>query len=136
MQTEDAKRLAWCAMANAYLRDARRIENSLPTRADLAFEACYLWSLSLAREVLEPLNHPDPAIFGLAADKLGWRNAEFAPAQMHLVTRLIPECHGVLLDALVPLAERLQAAVASATHAPASFSTNPKERSHAPANRQ
>lgn len=136
MQTENAKRLAWCAMAAAYLRDARRIENSLPTRADLAFEACYLWSLSLATEVLEPLNHPDPAIFGLAADKLGWRNGEFAPAQMHLVTRLIPECHGVLLDALIPLAERLQTAVATATHATAMFSTNAKERPHAPANRQ
>jgi hypothetical protein len=136
MQTEDAKRLAWCAMAEAYLRDAQRIENSLPTRADLAFEACYLWSLSLAREVLEPLNHPDPAIFGFAADKLGWRNAEFAPAQMHLVTRLIPECHGVLLDALIPLAERLQAAVASVDFATASHSTNREESSHAPANRQ
>ena len=136
MQPEDAKRLAWCAMAEAYLRDARRIENSLPTRADLAFEACYLWSLSLAKEVLEPLNHPDPAIFGLAADKLGWRQAEFAPAQMHLVTRLIPECHGVLLDALVPLAERLQSAVTAAAHATATFSTNTKDKSHASANRQ
>lgn len=136
MQTEDAKRLAWCAMAEAYLRDARRTENSLPTRADLAFEACYMSSLCLVAEVSDQLNHPNPAIFRLAADKLGWRNAEFAPAHRHLATRLTPECHGVLLDALVPLAQRLQAAVTAATHATASFSTNPKERLHAPANRQ
>lgn len=136
MQTEDAKRLAWCAMAEAYLRDARRIENSLPTRADLAFEACYMSSLCLAGEVSDQLNHPDPAIFWLAADKLGWSQAEFAPAQMHLATRWIPECDGVLLDALIPLAERLQAAVAAANYATASFSTNPMERFHAPANRQ
>lgn len=135
--TADARRQAWCTMAEACLRDARRPENANSTRADLAFEACYIWSLSLAAEVLDQLNHPDPAIFGFAADKLGWRNTEFASARMHMATRLVPECNGMLLSALTVLAERLQVAITSAPHtAAATFTTATMDGSHAPANRQ
>src|SRR5665647_468678 len=58
-------------LAGVFFRDAQRPENSLRTRADLAFEAVYLCALAATGLAAEEFDHPSPEVLKSATEFLG-----------------------------------------------------------------
>ena len=77
-------------LAGAYLRDAQRQENSLRTRADIAFDATNLFalpSLDIAADVCE---HRSPDALINAAEFLGLNAEQILPATAYAQRRYEP----------------------------------------------
>ena len=98
-------------LAEVFLRDAQRIENSLRTRADLAFDAVYLCALASIGGSADDYEHPSPRALKGAARFLGLTSEQIQPAMAYARYRYQPagteaQCQ-VAYDELVTIATRL-----------------------------
>lgn len=98
-------------LAGVFLRDAQRIENSLRTRADLAFDAVYLCALASLNIVAEECEHPSSDALRNAAGLLGLTAEQIQPAIAYARCRYKPtkteeQCQ-VAYEELLALAKRL-----------------------------
>lgn len=95
------------AMAEAYLRDAQREQNSERTRVDCAFDAVYMYCRCVLAGADEGREHPDVSVLQDAAAALGWRVEAMAVALAYHRRRLEPACQA-RYSQLVALALRLK----------------------------
>lgn len=98
-------------LAGVFFRDAQRPENSLRTRADLAFEAVYLCALAATGLAAEEYEHPSPEVLKNATEFLGLTTEQIQPAMTYAGRRYEPaatdaQCQGAY-DELMALARRL-----------------------------
>ena len=77
-------------LADVFLRDAQRIENSLRTRADLAFDAVYLCALASLDIAAQECEHPSPDALMKAAGFLGLTAEQIQPAIAYARRRYEP----------------------------------------------
>jgi uncharacterized protein (DUF433 family) len=75
------------AQAEAYLRDAQRVENPEHVRETCAFDAVYMYCRSVLAGHDEGLQHPHANVLRGAAHKLGWSEQHMEPALAHLPYR-------------------------------------------------
>jgi uncharacterized protein (DUF433 family) len=75
------------AQAEAYLRDALRVENSEHVREPCAFDAVYMYYRSVLAGQDEGLQHPHADVLRGAAYKLGWTEQHMGPALAYLQYR-------------------------------------------------
>jgi hypothetical protein len=98
-------------LAGVFLRDAQRPENSLRTRADLAFDAVYLCTLAGIGLAADEYEHPSPEVLKNATEFLGLTTEQIQPAMTYARRRYEPagtdaQCQ-VAYDEMVALAKRL-----------------------------
>ena len=77
-------------LAAAFIQDAQRIENSLRTRADLAFDAVYLCALACLGLAADGYEHPSPDVVKKAAGFLGLTAVQIQPAITYARRRYEP----------------------------------------------
>lgn len=78
------------SLADSFMRDAQREATPWRSRADLAFEAVYLYALSVLGEKADDYEHPDPQVLIAAAQKLDLTADEIGPAVEYLEHRFDP----------------------------------------------
>ena len=98
-------------LAAAFIRDAQRIENSLHTRADLAFDAVYLCALASLDLAADEYEHPSPDVLKDSAGLLRLTAAQIEPAIAYAKRRYEPlgtdeQCQ-VAYKQLLALAKRV-----------------------------
>ena len=98
-------------LVGAFLPDAQRPENSLRTRADLAFDAVYLCALTSLELAADEYEHPSSNALRNAARFLGLTTEQIQPAMTYAGRRYEPaatdaQCQGAY-DELMALAKRL-----------------------------
>ncbi len=74
-------------LADAFLKDALREATPWRARADLAFEALYLYALSTLDEHADDYEHPDAQALNAAAHKLELTLEQIEPALTFLAHR-------------------------------------------------
>ena len=79
MTPESVKRVA-----EANLRKAQLRQHSEATRADIAFEAVYMWCRYIMAGREEGLRHPQASVLRGTAELLGWPECSIATALTHL----------------------------------------------------
>ena len=98
-------------LADVFIRDAQRIDNSLRTRADLAFDAVYLCALASLDIAAQVCEHPSPDVLMNAAGLLGLTAEQIQPAIAYARCRYEPlgtdEQSQVAYDELLALAKRV-----------------------------
>jgi hypothetical protein len=77
-------------LADAMMKDALREATPWRSRADLAFEALYLYALSSLDEQADDFDHPDALVLNAAAHKLGLTLDQIEPAMTYLASRYDP----------------------------------------------
>jgi len=77
-------------LADAFMKDALREATPWRSRADLAFEALYLYALSSLGANADDYEHPDAQALSAAALKLGLTLEQIAPALTYLAHRYDP----------------------------------------------
>lgn len=77
-------------LADAFMKDALREATPWRSRADLAFEALYLYALSSLDEHADDYEHPDARALSAAAHKLGLTLEQTGPALNYLAHRYDP----------------------------------------------
>ncbi|MDR3453167.1 MAG: hypothetical protein P4L96_10240 [Rhodoferax sp.] len=98
-------------LAEAYFKDAQYQGLSVRSRADAAFDACYMYALVLLGPSSAGRRHPDPEVLVLAAETLGWSRADIEPAVERLKERDEPLRDGSRYEKLIALARRLREVV-------------------------
>ncbi len=98
-------------LADVFIRDAQRIDNSLRTRADLAFDATYLCALACLDIAADECEHPSPDVLQKAAGLLGLTAVQILPAIAYARCRYEPlgteeQCQ-VAYKELLALAKRV-----------------------------
>jgi hypothetical protein len=97
-------------MSDSFMRDAQREENSLRTRADLAFEAVYLWAASSVNAT--SVEHPNPIVLTAAAKALQLTDDQISPALTYAMKRYSPsisdEQNQKTYDSLLTLAQLMR----------------------------
>jgi hypothetical protein len=76
------------------MRDAQREATPWRSRADLAFEAVYLYALTVLGEQADDYEHPDPRVLTAAAEKLDMTIEQIGPAVEYLEHRYDPAVPG------------------------------------------
>lgn len=82
------------------------------TRADLAYEAAYLYALARLGAESDEYTHPEPAALNTAAELMGLTAEQIAPAIAYIMKRYAPSvseaedsaAYGALLD----IAQKMQ----------------------------
>jgi hypothetical protein len=77
-------------LADLLVKDALREATPWSSRADLAFEALYLYALSLLGEHADDYAHPDARALNATAKKLGLTPEHIRPALNYLKHRYDP----------------------------------------------
>ena len=77
-------------LAGVFLRDAQRIDNSLRTRADLAFDAVYLCALASLDIAAQECEHPSSDVLSNAAGLLALTAVQIEPAIAYARCRYRP----------------------------------------------
>lgn len=77
-------------LAATFMQDAQREATPWRSRADLAFEAVYLYALSALGEQADHYDHPDVRVLSAAAEKLGLTAEQMEPAVDYLNHRYDP----------------------------------------------
>jgi hypothetical protein len=77
-------------LAEAFMKDALREATPWRSRADLAFEALYLYALSSLGERADDYDHPDARALDAAAQQLGLTPEQIQPALNYLTHRYDP----------------------------------------------
>ena len=105
-----------CDIADRYLRDAVRQENSVHSQAAAAFEAGYFYLLvATDAPVGGPEGtHPSVELLLQAAVQFGLERSVMKPALGFIELQYSPEGVAHLLDELLPWARKMQALAASA----------------------
>ena len=98
-------------MAEAYFKDALYEGLSLRSRADAAFDACYVYAMALLGPDSQGRPHPHPDILHRAAEKLGWPQSAMEPAVQQLHARDDPLRDGSRFESLMVLARRIRGAI-------------------------
>ncbi len=111
---------AWRQLGDVYLQDARQEVLSMPSRADAAFDASYMYARCVVGERSELYRHPDPVVLNLAAAELGWVHSVLRPVRQHLYMRYEPLRDGSKFDVLMALALRLKEAAGALDKTPIS----------------
>jgi hypothetical protein len=98
-------------LAGVFLRDAQRVENSLRTRADIAFDATYLCALACLDIAAHECDHPSPDVLMKATGLLGLTAEQIRPAIAYAQRRYEPagtdEQSQVAYKELLALAKRI-----------------------------
>ena len=98
-------------LAGVFLRDAQRVENSLRTRADIAFDATYLCALACLGLAADGYEHPSPDVLMKATGFLGLTAEQIEPAIAYAQRRYEPtkteEQSQVVYKELLALAKRV-----------------------------
>jgi hypothetical protein len=92
---------------DAYLQDAANTALSSRSRAELAFDAIYMYAMSLLDESSFSADHPHPDVLFGAATVLGIAPESMMPAVRHLHDRRRQLRHQEQLTQLLALAEQL-----------------------------
>ncbi len=77
-------------LADAFMKDALREATPWRSRADLAFEALYLYALSSLGQYADDFDHPDAQALNAAAQKLELTLEQIEPALKYLAHRYDP----------------------------------------------
>ena len=77
-------------LADAFMKDALREATPWKSRADLAFEALYLYALSALDEQADDHEHPNAQALNAAAHKLGLTLGQIEPALAYVTHRYDP----------------------------------------------
>lgn len=77
-------------MADSIMKDAQREATPWRSRADFAFEALYLYALSVLDEKADIYEHPDARALTSAAEKLYMTAEQIGPAVEYLEHRYDP----------------------------------------------
>jgi len=77
-------------LADTFMKDALREATPWRSRADLAFEALYLYALSSLAEHADDYEHPDVQALYAAANQLGLTLEQIEPALTYLAHRYDP----------------------------------------------
>ena len=77
-------------LADSFMRDAQRESTPWRSRADLAFEAVYLYALTMLGEQADDYEHPDTRVLTAAAEKCNMTAEEIGPAVEYLAHRFDP----------------------------------------------
>ena len=77
-------------LADSFMRDAQREATPWRSRADLAFEAVYLYALAVLGEQADEYEHPDPQVLIAAAQKLNMTAEQIGLAVEYLEHRFDP----------------------------------------------
>ena len=93
------------------IRDAQREATPWRSRADMAFEAVYLYALMVLGEQADDFEHPDPQVLIAAAQKLNMTAEEIGPAVEYLEHRYDPAMpdNGSAYRVLISIAKLLGA---------------------------
>lgn len=110
MRMKSDKIEAWRQLGDVYLQDAQQPELSMRSRADAAFDACYMYACCVVGEHSELYKHPDAAVLTLACAELGWRHSVLRPVHQYLHRRFEPLRDGSQFSVLMALALRLKEA--------------------------
>ena len=98
-------------LAGVFLQDAQRQENSLRTRADIAFDATYLCALACLDIAAHECDHPSPDVLMKATGLLGLTAEQILPAIAYARCRYEPlrteEQSQVAYKELLALAKRM-----------------------------
>lgn len=105
---------AWREAGDIYLQDAQYECLSMPSRADAAFDACYMYARCIVGDKSELYSHPDTSVLNLAATELGWDFSVLRPVRQHLYRRYEPLRDGSQFDVLLALAVELKGAINTA----------------------
>jgi len=91
------------------MRDAQRESTPWRSRADLAFEAVYLYALTVLGERADDYKHPDAQVLIAAAQKLNMTPEEIGPAVEYLDHRYDPAMpdNGSAYRVLISIAKSL-----------------------------
>jgi hypothetical protein len=94
-------------LADAFMKDALREATPWRSRADLAFEALYLYALSSLGTNADDYEHPDAQALIAAALKLSLTLAQIAPALAYITDRYDPaiQDNGHDYRVLIPIAK-------------------------------
>ena len=79
MKMTDMKSQGRRTLADSFMRDAQREATPWRSRADLAFEAVYLYALAVLGEQADDYEHPDSQVLTAAAEKLTCRMRKLSP---------------------------------------------------------
>lgn len=77
-------------LADSFMRDALREATPWRSRADLAFEAVYLYALMVLGDEADDFEHPDARVLKAAAEKLDMTAEQIGPAVKYLENRYDP----------------------------------------------
>ena len=111
MTTSDKKSQERRKTADTLLKDAQREATPWRSRADLAFEAAYLFALSVLGDQADNYEHPDARVLTAAAEKLEMTAEQIEPAVEYLEHRYDPTIpdNGSAYRVLISIAELLGA---------------------------
>lgn len=98
-------------MAEDWFKEAQYEGLSIRTRADAAFDACYVYAMVLLGPESQGRPHPHPDILLRAAERLGWPQSVMKPAVLQLHERDEPLRDGSRYEKLLALARRLREVV-------------------------
>ena len=90
MMDADKKSQGRRTLADTFMQDAQREATPWRSRADLAFEAVYLYALSALGEQADAYDHPDVRVLTAAAQKRGLTAEQMGPAVDYLNHRYDP----------------------------------------------
>lgn len=98
-------------LEDSFMRDAQREATPWRSRADLAFEAVYLYALAVLGEQADEYEHPDPQVLIAAAEKLKMTAGEIESAVEYLEHRFDPAIpdNGSAYRVLISIAKLLAA---------------------------
>ena len=111
MTDSDKKSQGRRTIADSFMRDAQRDATPWRSRADLAFEALYLYALSALGEQADNYAHPDARVLTAAAQELGLTADQIGPALEYLEHRYDPAIpdNGSAYRVLISIAKLLGA---------------------------
>jgi len=90
MMDADKKSQAHRTLADTFMQDAQREATPWRSRADLAFEAVYLYALAALGAQADHYAHPDVRVLSAAAQQLGLTAEQIEPAVDYLNHRYDP----------------------------------------------
>ena len=95
-------------LGDAYLQDARNDALTPRSRAELAFDAIYMYAMCMLDESSFTPDHPHPDVLFGAAEKLGLAPERMIPAVRHLHDRRRQLRHQEQLAEMTDLAGQLR----------------------------
>ena len=90
MTDEGMKSQGRRTIADSFMKDAQREATPWRSRADFAFEAVYLYALSVLGEQADVYEHPDARVLTAAAEKLHLTAEQVGPVVEYLAHRYDP----------------------------------------------
>ena len=109
MTDADMKAQGRRTIADSFMKDAQREATPWRSRADLAFEAVYLYALTVLGDEADGYVHPDTQVLTAAAKKLKMTTEEIGPAVEYLEHRYDPSIpdNGSAYRVLISIAKLL-----------------------------